>query len=120
MKICSLCKKEQPFSNFYPNTGTKDGFGSWCRGCDKIQQRIKKKKRKETCVKYLGGKCKLCGYSRCLQALDFHHKNPKEKDFGISGNKMDWTKIKNELDKCVLLCANCHREEHERIASLVS
>lgn len=65
-------------------------------------------------VDYLGGKCNRCGYNKCIDALDFHHINPKEKDFNFSenGHCRSWERVKKELDKCELLCANCHREEH--------
>lgn len=66
---------------------------------------------KEQAVAYLGGSCKICGYDKCVSALDFHHRDPRQKDFVISG-KMSWAVIEPELDKCVLLCATCHREVH--------
>lgn len=48
--------------------------------------------------------------------MSFHHKTQSEKDFGISGKHChSWERIKKELDKCILLCANCHMEEHERL-----
>ena len=68
------------------------------------------------CIAYLGGKCSLCGYNRCYDAFTFHHKNPQEKDFSIGGNHCrKWESIKAELDKCLLLCYNCHQEVHEKI-----
>ena len=69
-------------------------------------------------VAYLGGQCQVCGYNKCVGALDFHHKDPLEKDFGIGhkGYTNSWEKVKNELDKCLLLCKNCHSEEHEKLA----
>ena len=61
-----------------------------------------------------GGRCSHCGYDRCIEALDFHHLDPTQKDFGISskGYTRSWEKIHKELDKCILVCANCHRELH--------
>jgi 5-methylcytosine-specific restriction endonuclease McrA len=62
-------------------------------------------------IQYKGGKCELCGYQKCLNALEFHHyKNIK--NFGISqkGYTRSWEKVKFELNLCQLLCANCHRE----------
>jgi 5-methylcytosine-specific restriction endonuclease McrA len=62
-------------------------------------------------IEYKGGKCQNCGYSKCSDALEFHHyKNIK--NFGISqkGYTRSWEKVKAELDLCQLLCANCHRE----------
>ena len=69
---------------------------------------------------YKGGKCMICGYNRCQRTLVFHHLNPNKKDFGISykGLNRSWEKIRNEIEKCVLLCANCHTEVHEGITQL--
>lgn len=70
--------------------------------------------RKIKAVEYKGGQCEFCGYSRCLRALEFHHKDPTKKDFQISANpNISWENMKIELDKCLLLCSNCHAEEHE-------
>ena len=73
-------------------------------------------------ITYKGGKCQCCGYNRCLGALEFHHIDPSSKDFGISskGYTRSWDKVKSELDKCVLVCANCHREIHEGITECPS
>ena len=67
---------------------------------------------KTKAVNYKGGKCKNCGYNKCIGALDFHHINPNEKDFTISNNSGKWANIKKEPDKCDLLCKNCHAELH--------
>lgn len=64
-------------------------------------------------VNYKGGKCQICSYDRSLAAFDFHHVDPLEKDFSISSRMTSWDVIRKELDKCVLLCANCHREVHD-------
>lgn len=80
----------------------------------------RRKKLKEMAVKYKGGSCQICGYKRCIDALEFHHL--KGKDFGLSrrGLTRSWEKIKKEIDKCVLLCANCHREVHAKKLQLPS
>lgn len=72
---------------------------------------------KRRAIEYKGGCCELCGYSRCVEALEFHHEDPSEKEFGLGqrGLTRSWEKIKAELDKCQLLCANCHREVHAAI-----
>ncbi len=71
-------------------------------------------------IEYKGGKCVICGYKKCVGALTLHHRNPKEKDFGLSvrGLTRSWEKIRKELDKCVLLCSNCHAEVHGNITQL--
>jgi transposase len=80
--------------------------------CKKCESKVRSRKNKLKAVEYKGGECKICGYKKCLGALDFHHpKNDKDSN---------WTKMKSwkferivsELDKCVLLCRNCHAEEH--------
>ena len=69
---------------------------------------------REMAVDYKGAECLVCGYNKCLEALEFHHLSSSDKDFGISskGYTRSWAKIQEELDKCLLLCANCHREFH--------
>jgi len=62
----------------------------------------------------MGGECVICGYNRCLRALHFHHKNPHEKDFDIS-SRTRWNDIEVELEKCILVCSNCHMEIHDGI-----
>jgi DNA-binding CsgD family transcriptional regulator len=73
-----------------------------------------RQKIKEKAIKYKGEKCEKCGYNKCIRALEFHHLEPSEKDFTVSSYKvLSWEKIKIELDKCILVCANCHRELHD-------
>ena len=81
-------------------------------------QKVKnfRQKLKEKAIEYKGGCCQKCGYDRCNSALEFHHLDPNEKDFGIgSYSVLSWEKIKPELDKCIMVCANCHREIHEEL-----
>jgi len=66
---------------------------------------------KRIALRHMGGNCILCGYKRCPRALHFHHLNPFEKDFEISKGS-SWREVEYELQKCVLLCANCHAEVH--------
>lgn len=81
-----------------------------------LKAAVAKRRRKirQMLVEYKGGKCQLCGYHECIDALDLHHKDASTKDFGISnrGLTRSWEKNRAEADKCVLLCANCHREIH--------
>ena len=75
---------------------------------------IKKWRRslKKQCVDYKGGKCKRCGYDKYPEVLDFHHRDPIEKDFQISDKGWSFERLKKELDKCDLVCKNCHEEIH--------
>jgi hypothetical protein len=68
---------------------------------------------KRAAVRFMGGKCIVCGYNKCLRALHFHHLDPTKKDFNISSENWNWTRIEVELEKCILLCANCHAEWHD-------
>lgn len=134
-KICTKCKKEFPATTefFHKSKQGRFGLHSWCKNCYRVygkkyqQDRRKTKgkvvraydrnraeKFKQKWVDYKGGKCSVCGYDKCIGALEFHHTNPEEKDFGISKSAKGLCneKIKKELDKCLLLCANCHREIH--------
>ena len=90
------------------------------RFCDRNRRRSRpqdvvqwRKRTKIKAVEYKGGKCQECGYNRCIRAMKFHHLDPAQKDFGISGVSRAWETIKVELDKCVLVCGNCHDEIHE-------
>jgi 5-methylcytosine-specific restriction endonuclease McrA len=87
-----------------------------------LREAVKKRRKRLRLMarEHLGGKCMLCGYSRCLEALDFHHRDPKKKDFGLSegGITRSWEKTKKEIEKCALICANCHREVHAGITQL--
>ncbi len=74
----------------------------------------RRKKIKTMAIAYKGNKCTFCGYDKCAGALEFHHLDPKGKDFGLGQNGLtrSWEKTKNELNKCVLVCSNCHKEIH--------
>lgn len=63
-------------------------------------------------IEYKGGRCQLCGYNKYQGALDLHHIDRYQKEFSISdnGHSRSWERVKRELDKCILVCANCHRE----------
>jgi hypothetical protein len=80
--------------------------------------------RKNTKLKLItcmGNKCQICNYNKSTNALEFHHLDPNEKDFSlgsIRANPKNWKSIVEELAKCILLCANCHREVHENITEL--
>ena len=94
--------------------------GKFC--CYRCKNRYYVNKRrkdlKKHLVEYKGGKCEKCGYDKCVDALDFHHLDPTVKELGLSqrGLTRALAKLKEEADKCILVCANCHREIHSNIA----
>ena len=73
---------------------------------------------KEKLVEYKGGKCIVCGYNKYVGNLTFHHLNPEEKDFNISGKSFSIECLKKEVDKCALLCHICHGELHAGLIKL--
>ena len=65
-----------------------------------------------------GGSCVRCGYNKCIKALEFHHPDPTQKDFTISNDHFKLVEAVEESKKCILLCANCHRELHDNMWEL--
>jgi hypothetical protein len=118
-KICSICKISQPRENFYklksknykPEWDCRD---SCCKKCKSISTTIKRQQLKAAAVEYKGGKCLDCGLqTQNYCVYDFHHLDPTKKDFSFSSSYSKSLKQGiPELDKCVLLCANCHRIRH--------
>jgi len=103
------CGESNP-SNFYGDRKSS------CKSCHNKKTHANQKSNKQWAVDYKGGKCEECGYDKSLNALQFHHKVYTEKDVNYS-TMSSWGKDKMtvELDKCQLLCANCHAEKHEHI-----
>jgi len=114
-KICYTCKEEKPLSEFYEKPDRKNG-SSKCKKCfnDYCIQRWIKIKIKA--IEYKGSKCCDCSNTFPEQPyviFDFHHLDPNEKEAGwVKIRLRSWDKIVKELDKCVLLCSNCHRIRH--------
>lgn len=88
---------------------------SKARGADKTWR----DKRKLEMIAYKGGSCQSCGFNRVPQALAFHHRDPQEKSFEVSQARIVWEKLVPELDKCDLLCFNCHAEQHYAVATML-
>ena len=73
-------------------------------------------KEKKQIIYVMGGKCQLCGYDKCISALELHHLNPVEKEFNFAKQKNKaWEDLQGELKKCILVCSNCHKEIHSKI-----
>jgi hypothetical protein len=128
-RVCRDCRKLKMcrWSSSFTQTG-KPEYKTRCDECqNKYLARLSKDSRarltsqaldrkylsKRRCVDYLGGRCVRCGYDRCIKAMTFHHRDPAEKEFSVS-QMLDraWEVLRPELDKCDLLCFNCHMEEH--------
>lgn len=104
--ICSRCNQE------YNKIGAANS--KLCASCVVNSRRTKKK---AILVDYKGGCCSICGYKKCINALVFHHIQKSTKSFSISGNhSLSLIRLKSEVDKCILLCSNCHIEVHNSIS----
>ena len=91
-----------------------------CKKCAVEAVQKRREKIKNALIEYKGGECQICGYKRYRGALEFHHVNPDEKEFGISkeGKTRSLEESKKEADKCILVCANCHREIHAGLINI--
>jgi len=103
--LCKECGETNP-DNFYNNQKIH------CKKCHSKQTHARMKETKRLGVEYLGGSCKKCGYNKYIGALHFHHRDPSQKDPSNFNKWLNFEVMKQELDKCDLLCANCHAEEH--------
>jgi hypothetical protein len=115
MRKCYTCSLEKDDNDFYKASRNR-GLMPYCKDCLKARVKERGRNNKKKAVALMGGKCSRCGYSRCISALEFHHTNPENKeselhDIRFCGWKIFWF----EVSKCILLCANCHREEEERL-----
>jgi hypothetical protein len=117
-KECSSCKETFSIENFSTRKRRGEDFPiSYCKTCERKLDLLKRRNYKSIFVEYKGGSCEYCGYSKSLAALEFHHRDPNAKDFSISKKNVLDEKTKAELDKCLLLCSNCHREVHENLTN---
>jgi len=95
-RVCDLCRNKNESKTLEDN-----------------YQRVKRKRKnnKIRLIELIGNKCYHCGYDKCIDALEFHHKNPNEKEFNLSCNmNRAYENLVEEAKKCIVLCANCHRE----------
>lgn len=103
---CIFCSREY----VYDRANRKGATRNTCNSCTTKNRHTK---AKEEAVVYKGGSCKRCGYNKCINSLVFHHVKPEEKLFNISaGYNRKKEDVYKELDKCELLCLNCHGELH--------
>lgn len=137
-KYCWKCQKNKPLNEYNKHKDRVDGLQTHCRECNKqiskdyyhrnlIKHRLATRARNQKIitrnkgyinkVKIANG-CYFCKESE-LCCLDFHHKNPAEKGFSLSYARwFKWSKIENEIKKCIVLCANCHRKLHKGLLIL--
>jgi len=138
-KVCSRCNKEKPVNEFYKHKYYKNEIYYLCKECykkdrknfyQKYREKILKQRKKyreknidkinkerEEKGKWfseykLNKGCQICGYNKCVSVLEFHHLDPNKKDINGSMGAYSLKRIKKEIENCILLCANCHKELH--------
>lgn len=114
---CSYHKRYEPVESFTPFQQKRILRMGYCHEADRTRAKKSYDSKKEIIIKMLGGKCGVCGYNKCLAALDFHHPDPILKAH-------TWTQLRGRTlstiidtiinEKCCLICANCHRELHQK------
>lgn len=110
-KTCPKCQQKLSIECFYKRRGNKPS--AYCKKCYNRITLERQHQLKQKYIDYKGGKCEICGYNKCISALTFHHINPDEKEFTISHRQsISFENMKAEIDKCQLLCCNCHNEIH--------
>ncbi len=129
-KVCNVCKEEKPYSEYHKHKQCKDGVHATCKPCNLARSRKwyeenkervrpvqnektkqKSKDRKREWVEKMGDKCQDCGQQFPDVCYDFHRIGGKDANPSAA---LRWNRIRmeEELSKCVLLCANCHRLRH--------
>lgn len=117
VKICKICKVEKEIIDFFKKDNNR--YHTYCKKCSTIYHKKRLSDIKIKMILYKGGKCENCKLSlenSHYSVFDFHHIDPNQKDPKFTGIKSrKWEKIENEINKCKLLCSNCHRMEHALI-----
>jgi hypothetical protein len=130
MKTCSKCKQLKDITMFNKKSSNKDGLERYCKECHKLKNKKHYLQNKQDYINsskkyrkiYLDWfyeiksslKCEQCDESH-IAVLDFHHKDPNQKDLEVSGlisNRVSREIVLKEISKCIVLCSNCHRKLH--------
>lgn len=131
MKTCTKCGKEKDLDQFAVRKNKNGIRQSWCRECFRLwnkeayrsgrrkKQVLERAKKQKAYLQAFVRRVKLrygcskCGYKKHYAAIDFHHVEEKDKVIGqLANNGCSIATMKAEMRKCILLCANCHREYH--------
>lgn len=115
-KICTKCGRELPIEQFNFRDKSKGTRRADCKECHSGHMKAKYQEKKQEIQQVkTGWSCQKCGYNKCPEALDFHHTDPSQKETTIArmiANSYSLEKAMEEIQKCIVLCANCHREFH--------
>jgi hypothetical protein len=110
-KVCPRCNENLPIEQFYikSHTGNRRKT-TYCKQCIINYNYERELKFKIDVIKLKGGKCSKCGYDKNISALEFHHLDRNKKEFNFAHKSAMTDKLLKELNKCILVCSNCHRE----------
>ena len=111
MKTCKTCLLDLSLDNYRKcgKIGNLQKYRSKCKKCEADTM-------KNIIIEAKGDSCTLCGYNKCFAALELHHLDPTKKEYQPSLMKeYPKEKILKEINKCILVCANCHRELHAKL-----
>lgn len=94
--------------------------GFRCTRCSRAAVAERRRRVKRILVEEAGGRCVICGYSKCIRALQFHHRDPDQKRFNLAGRGLSrsMSALRREARKCVLLCGNCHCEVEDGLTPI--
>jgi hypothetical protein len=96
----------------------KSGFNkNTLEKCYRCNAKDKRRELKKKIISIKGGECQICGYKKYNGSLTLHHINPTQKEITIS-KAFTWSRIVEELPKCILVCFNCHQEIHGGITKI--
>lgn len=118
MKTCKICLESKPLTEFYSNGFQPNGKAKHkpnCSTCENRRRLTNHYTKLKSILEELGQKveCALCGYNKNWSSLCFHHLDDDTKEFEINKAKTaSKERVKTEIEKCVLLCHNCHMEVH--------
>lgn len=117
-EVYDMQGREREFAEFYTNgtqpSGRQKYHGS-CIPCEESYRKEVVEVKRKVITQMFGDKCSICEYDKCFAALDFHHIDPTQKEFKpahLLGNFSTVARMITELEKCIMVCANCHRELH--------
>jgi len=122
-KKCSECDTIKPLTEFYSNGYQPNGkkkYKGKCKSCDNKFRYDTFSDKLNIVLNELGKeyKCEKCGYDNNTSALHFHHLDPTQKDFELAEISKTTSidtlrdRVAKEIKKCMILCSNCHMEEH--------
>ena len=133
MRKCKKCGKKVPYKVVIDGRSRNLKNRKFCLECSPFKQHntrdITKRKREKweyrserrrrlklELIQYKGGHCELCGYDKPIpRAYAFHHEDPDTKEIDLATDSVSWEKMKQEADKCRLLCCRCHMEVHHEL-----